>query len=210
VRFLFTLFITFFICIYSFAENHYDPRSDRKSFFTKKTLIAPKIDGLPDDTIWQSVTPISDFRQFLPVYEAAPSFQTEVKITYDDYAIYILAEMFDPNPDSILRQLGLRDDDHLNADMFSIEFDTYNNQLDAYSFLVTASGVQMDWRESDETYDAVWDSEVTDNQRWLDCRAKNPIFGNTICRKPVAGMGNADYAYYTPLPRNRPMGPRNA
>jgi len=160
VRFLLTLSITFFICIYSFAENHPDPRSDRKSFFTQKTLLAPKIDGLPDDSVWQSVTPISDFRQFLPVYEAAPSFRTEVKIAYDDYAIYILAKMFDPNPDSILRQLGLRDDDHLNADMFSIEFDTYNNQLDAYSFLVTASGVQMDWRESDETYDAVWDSEV--------------------------------------------------
>lgn len=160
MRFLLTLSITFFICIYSFAENHPDPRSDRKSFFTQKTLLAPKIDGLPDDSVWQSVTPISDFRQFLPVYEAAPSFRTEVKIAYDDYAIYILAKMFDPNPDSILRQLGLRDDDHLNADMFSIEFDTYNNQLDAYSFLVTASGVQMDWRESDETYDAVWDSEV--------------------------------------------------
>jgi hypothetical protein len=160
VRFLITLYITFFICIYSFAENHPDPRSDRKSFFTQKTLLAPKIDGLPDDSIWQSVMSISDFRQFLPVYEANPSFRTEVKITYDDYAVYIMAEMFDPNPDSILRQLGLRDDDHLNADMFSIQFDTYNNQLDAYSFLVTASGVQIDWRESDETYDAVWDSEV--------------------------------------------------
>jgi len=160
VRFLLTLLITFFICIYSFAENHPDPRSDRKSASAHKTLIAPKIDGLPDDSIWHSITPISDFKQFLPVYEAAPSFRTEVKIAYDDYAIYILAQMFDPNPDSILRQLGLRDDDHLNADMFSIEFDTYNNQLDAYSFLLTASGVQMDWRESDETYDAVWDSKV--------------------------------------------------
>jgi len=160
VRFLLTLIITLFFFANSFASDNPDPRSNRKSTVTKKTVLAPKIDGFPQDSIWQSIIPITDFRQFLPVYEADPSFRTEVKITYDDYAIYILAEMYDPNPDSILRQLGLRDDDHLNADMFSIEFDTYNNQLDAFSFLITASGVQIDWRESDETYDAVWDSEV--------------------------------------------------
>jgi hypothetical protein len=160
VRFLLTLIITLFFCTISLAATNPDPRLNRKSAFTKKTDIAPKIDGFPQDSIWQTIIPISDFRQFLPVYEADPSFRTEVKITYDDYAIYVLAKMYDPNPDSILRQLGLRDDDHLNADMFSIEFDTYNNQLDAYSFLITASGVQMDWRESDDTYDAVWDSEV--------------------------------------------------
>ena len=115
---------------------------------------------MADDLIWESVAVVSDFMQYLPVHNISPSFRTEVKIAYDDYAIYILAQMSDPSPDSILRQLGLRDEDHLNADMFSIGFDTYNNQLDAYSFTVTASGVQIDSRESDETYDAVWDSET--------------------------------------------------
>ena len=133
-----------------------------------KTTTAPIIDGIADDPAWLSVLPNSNFTQFKPVHGANPSFRTEVKIMYDDAAIYILAQMYDPHPDSILRQLGLRDEDNLNADMFSIEFDTYNNQLDAYSFLVTASGVQIDWRESDETYDAVWESEVViNNEGWV-------------------------------------------
>jgi hypothetical protein len=122
--------------------------------------MAPKINGMADDSIWQNIAPVSDFMQYLPVYNVSPTFRTEVRIAYDDYAIYVLAQMYDPNPDSILKQLGLRDQEHLNADMFSIEFDTYNNQLDAYTFTVTASGVQIDSRESDETYDAVWESET--------------------------------------------------
>jgi len=160
VRFQITVIITLFFFANSFAFNGPDPRSNRKSALTARTVSAPEIDGFPEDSIWQAIIPITDFRQFLPVYGADPSFRTEVKITYDDYAIYVLAKMYDPNPDSILRQLGLRDDDNINADMFSIEFDTYNNQLDAYSFLISASGVQIEWRESDETYDAVWDGEV--------------------------------------------------
>ena len=144
----------------SFADKNPDPRSNRKTVQAFKLSNSPKVSEMADDTIWQSIPAIDDFRQYLPVHGAPPSFRTEIKIAYDDYAIYVLAKMYDPHPDSILRQLGLRDEKHLNADMLSIKFDTYNNQMDAYSFTVTASGVQMDSRESDETYDAVWDSKA--------------------------------------------------
>lgn len=115
---------------------------------------------MSNDSIWQRIPAISDFIQYQPVYQANPSFRTEVKLAYDNYAIYVLATMYDPSPDSISQQLGLRDEEYLNADMFSIQLDTYNNQLDAYAFSVSASGVQFDRRESDLMYDAVWDSEV--------------------------------------------------
>ena len=158
IRFL--IIITLFFGLNSFAEKNPDPRSNRKSAQAIKIFTAPKINGAADDSIWQTIPAISDFRQYQPVYDASPSFRTEVKIAYDNYAIYVHAHMYDPHPDSILRQLGLRDEQNLNADIFGIEFDTYNNQLDSYSFRVSASGVQFDWRESDETYDAVWDSKV--------------------------------------------------
>ena len=152
---VFTLF-----SIKTFADKNPDPRSSRKSAQASRISIEPKIDGTANDMIWETITPVSDFVQYLPIYNVAPSFRTEVKIAYDDYAIYVLAQMYDPSSDSILRQLGTRDEEHLNADMFTIAFDTYNNQLDAFSFSLSASGVQSDSRESDETYDAVWDSET--------------------------------------------------
>ena len=158
-----TFFVTTLLILVgftSFADKNPDPRSNRKSVQAVKISTSPKINAMADDSVWHNIPAITDFVQYQPVYNAPPSYRTEVKIAYDNYAIYVLAHMFDPNPDSISRQLGLRDANNLNADMFSIEFDTYNNQLDAYTFRVSASGVQFDQRESDVTYDAVWESDV--------------------------------------------------
>ena len=160
VRQILLILFTAFFCFTAFADKNPGLLPDRKSALAYRTHIAPRIDGILDDSIWMSTDPIADFVQREPVFGISPSFRTEVKIAFDNYAVYIGAFMYDPYPDSILRQLGLRDEENLNADMFSIAFDTYNNQSDAYSFSVTASGVQSDKRESDETYDGVWDSKV--------------------------------------------------
>ena len=124
----------------------------------------PVIDGILDDLAWTNASIISDFVQYDPIYNVPPTYKTEVRIVYDDYAIYVGAFMFDPNPDSIYKEMGNRDDE-LNADYFGIEFDTYNNQLDAYTFSVSASGTQSDSREWDDTYNAVWRSatKITNN-----------------------------------------------
>jgi hypothetical protein len=125
----------------------------------------PKIDGVLDEEIWKDV-PVSDnFIQWDPDYKAPSSQRTEVKIVYDDDAIYIGAFMYDAHPDSILHELGSRDDQGLNADYFFTGIDTYNKQIDAYYFGVTASGVQLDLREQDDTYDAVWLSAVKLNDK---------------------------------------------
>ncbi len=189
MRSLLLLAVALFFYINSFCEKSPDQPSDRKSVKTIKITSAPKINGFADDTIWQNVPLINEFTQYQPVYNAVPSFRTEIKIAYDDYAIYISAQMFDPNPDSILRQLGIRDEENLNADMFTVGFDTYNNQLDAYYFTVTASGVQLDSRESDETYDAVWDSEVQITKDGWIAELKIPYSAVRFARKPSQTWG---------------------
>lgn len=187
MRHIFYLITALLISLFSFAQKN--PLSGRKSAFVQKVNHTPEINGFADDSAWIEITTIHDFRQYQPVYNASPSFRTEVKIAYDDYAVYISARMSDPNPDSILRQLGIRDEEHLNADMFTIGFDTYNNQLDAYYFTVTASGVQLDSRESDETYDAVWDSEVQiTNDGWI-AELKIPYSAVRFARKPSQTWG---------------------
>jgi len=148
------IIISLFFIVQSFGAN------DRKSVFATRTVTEPKIDGILNDSAWNNAPIIQDFRQQLPLYNRNPSFRTEVRVLYDDAAIYISAKMYDPHPDSILRQLGNRDDGNLNADNFTFALDTYNTQIDAYYFSVTASGVQMDSRKLDKTFNAVWQSAV--------------------------------------------------
>ncbi len=150
--------LLFFIFL-GFIPSHSIAQNQEKKATAKRTTTAPKIDGSINDSVWMDAIPITDFIQFHPVLKAKASQASEVRILYDDNAIYVSAMLFDTSPDSILTQLGNRDDE-LNADGFGIEIDPYNQGSDAYSFRVTASGVQVDFKENDLTYNAVWQSAV--------------------------------------------------
>lgn len=134
----------------------------------------PKIDGILDETVWDNVPEATDFLQYEPFNDRPASLPTKVKFIYDDNAIYIGAFMHDPNPDSILTELGVRDSDsRINADNFSIDINPYNDGVNGFTFKVSASGVQTDVNRSgrgrrsfgqrtrgDINWDAVWDSDV--------------------------------------------------
>ncbi|MBI1838389.1 MAG: carbohydrate binding family 9 domain-containing protein [Flavobacteriia bacterium] len=157
-------FVNLFLFTILFS-NCFTQQSEKDTLIIKKQLIItnslsiPKIDGDFNDEAWKGVTTISDFTQAFPKFNTPASQKTEVRIIYDNSAIYIAAKLYDTHPDSIARQLGSRDD-NLNADKFRIVFDTYNKQQDAFDFTVTASGVQLDSRFSDGSFNAVWESKV--------------------------------------------------
>ncbi|MDE0771223.1 MAG: DUF5916 domain-containing protein [Salibacteraceae bacterium] len=117
------------------------------------------MDGAGLETSWLNVNIATDFLELNPTEGNAPRFKTDVKVLFDDNNIYILGYCYDDHPDSILTQLGERDD-RLNADLFTVSFDTYNKKLDAFTFSVSASGVQSDSRVSDDAFNAVWESAV--------------------------------------------------
>jgi hypothetical protein len=160
--------ILFFFSLISFSQV------ERKNAVAIKTEVAPVIDGVLDDIAWSKAIAIKEFTQFLPFYDQPPSFESEVKILYDNQAIYVGAFLYDPYPDSIPMQLGNRDDENMNVDYFGLAFDTYNNQSDAFVFQVTSAGVQIDSRESDNTYDGVWLSEAKRNKNGWVAEMKIP------------------------------------
>ncbi|MBK7667053.1 MAG: carbohydrate binding family 9 domain-containing protein [Sphingobacteriaceae bacterium] len=133
-----------------------------KSIAALRITQAPKIDGELNDSCWMYAEIAGDLIQN-QLSPGAPSYKkTEVKITYDDDAIYIGALLHDES-DSILGELSTRDNE-ANADLFGILFDTYNDDINAYGFFLTAAGTQIDARYSSEGQDfdwnAVWLSSV--------------------------------------------------
>jgi len=134
----------------------------------------PRIDGHLNDDAWKNAVPMSDFVQYDPFQGRAPRYQTYVYVVYDDEAIYFGAKMLDASPDSILRQLGDRDND-LNADDIVFQFDPFNNNQDAYYFRVTASNVQSEWRRRDGSYNAVWHSRTAMTEDGWTVEVKIPF-----------------------------------
>ena len=150
------------------SGNAINPEGTRKTLAATRTSHPPKIDGVGDDACWKSVPAAGDFIQYAPYNGRPATFPTTVKLLYDDRALYILAEMYDPHPDSIYRELGKRDADrNIRADNFSVDINPFHDGVNGVSFKVSASGVKTDMKRTpsarhgrDLNWDAVWQSSV--------------------------------------------------
>ena len=69
------------------------------------------VDGRLDEADWQKASPATDFLQRDPDEGKPATERTEVRILYDDTAIYVGARMFDSEPSKIARRLTRRDGD---------------------------------------------------------------------------------------------------
>jgi len=128
------------------------------------------VDGVLDEEEWTRAIPATGFTQTDPVFEETPSQKTEVRILYNDRGIYVGAMLYDDEADKILKELSPRDQ-RGNTDWFGVTFDTYQDGLNGFDFIVTASGVQNDRKysinEDGGNWDGIWDSDVKiTNEGW--------------------------------------------
>ena len=114
---------------------------------------APRIDGVLDDSAWSQAPAISDFVQKIPVEGAAPSVATEVKLLYDDDALYVGARLRRSDPSAIRTSITRRDGDS-DAEVFIVSLDTYLDRRTAYSFSLSSGGVRGDFYHSQDSEDS--------------------------------------------------------
>jgi hypothetical protein len=135
---------------------------------------SPRIDGSLDETVWAAASTISDFVQKIPIEGAKPSVATEVKLLYDDRALYIGARMRRDDPRSIRRSITRRDGDS-DAETFTVSLDTYLDRRTAYSFTVSSGGVRGDAYHSQDSedsgreiqFDPIWSARTqVDAEGW--------------------------------------------
>ena len=134
------------------------------SGFAQKTISAVSIteeisiDGKFAEEAWSSQVDVAkDFTAAWPVPNQTPRYPTEVKVIYDDEAIYISAFMKEASKDSIQSQLMLRDQIG-NTDFFGVIFDTYGNGNNGFEFILSCTGVQFDAKLTPQNEDSSWDA----------------------------------------------------
>jgi hypothetical protein len=116
------------------------------------------LDGRLDEALWASVQPATDFRQAQPKPGEPATQRTEVRIVYDDEALYIGARMFDEQGAAGVRsQLVRRDQSASNSDQLQLIFDTFHNHIGRTIFTVNPSGVKQDAGQATEFADPSWD-----------------------------------------------------
>jgi Domain of unknown function (DUF5916)/Carbohydrate family 9 binding domain-like len=132
----------------------------------------PTIDGRGDDAVWRTAPVADQFLEYEPRSGAESRFRTEIRVAYDDRALYVLARMFDPAPDSIVSLLSRRDV-RTASEQLKLVIDSYHDRRTAYQFAVNPAGVKRDFYvynddTEDQTWDAVWDVGTSiDSLGWV-------------------------------------------
>jgi hypothetical protein len=105
---------------------------------------APVIDGKVDDAAWERAEPASGFVQQQPDEGKPATERTEVRVLYDQRALYIAVVCFDKEPDKIVVTQGRRDADLTNTDSVQIILDTFDDDQNAFLFGTTPLGIEHD------------------------------------------------------------------
>jgi hypothetical protein len=174
--------------------------AQRKTITAPKISTTPKIDGRLDEAVWQTAEAATDFVQNYPVFNAPLSTESQVRLLYDNNAIYIGAYLQD-DPALIRKQLTSRDgEQQQDVDYFSVFFDTYNDQQNGFQFLVTSANVQTDAKVTpassgnygdfgDKTWDAVWESKTRIDDKGWYVEMRIPYISLRFAAKDVQAWG---------------------
>jgi len=127
----------------------------------------PKLNGVLDDQCWSECVVATDFITFSPNPGVPSKFQSEVRVLYDDEALYIGFMCYDPAPDSILTQLTGRDSDG-NSDFCGLTLSCFRDGINGFTFAISPKAEQYDARVStvngghleDISWNAVWDCKT--------------------------------------------------
>lgn len=128
-----------------------------------------RLDGQLDENGWRNA-PVADVFTQIEPSEASPSSQrTEVRLVYDDQALYIGVRLHDTG--HVIARLGRRDMPLGDSDWFSVLLDSYHDHRTAFGFDVNPLGVRRDEvrtiDQDDNTWDPVWDvATSTDSAGW--------------------------------------------
>ncbi|MDR7371818.1 DUF5916 domain-containing protein [Flavobacterium aquidurense] len=162
------------ILFFSLLLSAFWCHSQKKVLQAQQTPQNITIDGKLDEPAWENVPVATDFIMFEPDNgkPIPDTKKTDIKVLYNNDAIYIAAIMYDDEPHKILKEISQRDN-FGTADIFGVFINGFNDGQQNFEFFVSAADVQGDCIMTDAigedySWDAVWLSKarITD-QGWV-------------------------------------------
>ncbi|HCZ35245.1 MAG TPA: hydrolase [Cytophagales bacterium] len=139
----------------------------------KKASSPIVIDGELSESAWFESTTASDFFMVLPMDTSKAQVKTEVKLTYDDDNLYLIAVCYHGLPGPYIVESLRRDFAFGKNDNFLLFMDTFDDQTNGFSFGANAAGAQWDGlmfegSKVDLNWDNQWTSVVKNYEdKWI-------------------------------------------
>jgi hypothetical protein len=119
-----------------------------------RTNRAPRIDGRLDDEGWTEARVLTDFIQSQPDPGALATERSEIRLLYDDEALYIGAMLFDSQAGQYVVQSLERDFPSLStrdADILGVTLDMFLDRRNSFILLVNPYGAYRDGQTFDDS-----------------------------------------------------------
>jgi hypothetical protein len=136
-----------------------------------------RLDGIPDEPIWQQGTAITGLTSYDPVEGGAPVGQMTAWVFYDASALYVAARI--DLPPGILRGRLAARERWNNDDLFELMLDPFLDRRTGYDFAINPFNVQIDYTIVDDEFssawDGVWDSAVARDDHGFSLEYRIPF-----------------------------------
>ena len=122
-----------------------------------------KLDGILDETDWETADVAKNWYLNFPVDSAAAPYQTEARLTFDDQFLYVSFVCYDDKGRDVINSLR-RDFDYDRNDNVGMNIGPYNDRLNGFFFVLTPAGVQMEGTiatggANDDSWNIYWDNK---------------------------------------------------
>jgi hypothetical protein len=201
------------LCVFAQAQK----KNNQFGLHIHKTTEQVVIDGSPDDVAWQKAETAADFFMVLPMDTSKARVKTEVKMTYDNDNLYIVAICYLLKKHPYMVESLRRDFVFGKNDNFIFFLDPFNDLTNGYTFGANAAGAQWDGMlyeggKADLNWDNKWISVVKyEEDKWIfeaaipfkSIRYKKGImqWGVNFSRLDIT---QAEKSAWAPVPRQFP------
>ena len=190
-------------------------RQDRRLLVVRAT--GPiVVDGRLDEATWAQAPVAKDFIQNDPREGEPATYDTEVRVLYDDTALYFGVFAKDEEPGGIIVSDLKKDFATGSSDGFRVIIDTFRDERNGYQFATNPAGAKWDaqsaneGRENNANWDGIWDvktriaeggwyAEIRIPFRTLKFSTADPQTWGLNFERKLRRL-NED-SYWSPLPR---------
>ena len=171
---------------------------DRKIALAERVSSPPVIDGVLDDKVWAEAKINTDFSMYRPsnTGPARGTHTTQVKVIYDDDAVYFGAKMLDPDYKNIAKEISQRDEFYMNkTDFIMVSISPYDDGMNYTSFVITSAGTISDMKtvgdfsDNDGNYDVVFDAKISFDETGWNAEFKIPYSALRFPKKDIQSWG---------------------
>ena len=166
---LFTCFLLLVSAVTAAAQTpaavviDYEAARRERKLAATRTQGAIALDGRLDEASWAAAPIANGFVQNDPREGTPATFDTEVRLLYDDRALYIGVFAKDAEPGKIIVNELRKDFNTGSADGFQVVIDTFHDERNGYQFAINPMGAKWDsqmsneGRDNNSNWDGIWD-----------------------------------------------------